>query len=708
MGKTAYERFLEQQAKNKELANKYVNQYGNEAPGMGDETSGVVIDNPAYSVQKTAELASAQAGLNAAINNLFSSNAQASAAAQAAARALYTGGKYSAPNTLIPGMSYTEWLTKGGMNGQAQKEYDAAVRAAETDYAKTLALYGQNAETLGRAGLTGSGYSDYLTGAGFSAMQGAKVAAADTKALTEAQQRLSYADYLAGVDAQNAQLAAQENAKQEALAAEQEATAASIKSTIDQMVQSGMDDKSIMAYVRQHYGDEFLGYVGDWIGMSHMYMDPLLAKNATEQAAQYKQQIYSMLSSGQSAEAVRANMQYVMGPTGADTSQLDAWIAEAQAAAQLTVDANNANNAAAEEDAALQAYADLISGGLDKNTAIDQLKRKYSESAVNYAMQTYETSQANIKAEAQNTTADQLFKALEVEGITLEQIGNAAAYNNLALAGEITEDQARRLTAEAAKVRYDILKKDFESFENMDAVSAQDEMTNWMNTINSLDARDLEDYQRAQLYGMLGDALLSGNIELKKPVSEMLNDIRALDKGKIGEAAYNGVVDAFMGAADIKVLSSLSPTEYASDKHGLEINLGKNENGEDVIQRIWFNFAFDNGKKSGGADKNGKVVWVDSEVKKAAQALGNGSHGDIKVYQGALYVYTTPTRGKDPTWVKLANVQSSSAGGKENAELLYQLLLDYYAYTEKAGGKYVSGGGNKTGTPSGSGNAVAK
>lgn len=628
--------FDELMAKNKKIANTPLSEL---YKPNGDEAT-EILDIPSLSRDQAA--------------------AQASAAAQAAAKALYTSGSQSkTPQTLIPGMSYTEWLTKGGMNGQAQKAYDAAVRAAETDYAKTLALYGQNAETLGRAGLTGSGYSDYLTGAGFSAMQGAKVAAADTKALTEAQQRLSYADYLAGVDAQNAQLAAQENAKQEA-------TAASIKGTIDQYMQQGMDDKAIMAMIQQHYGNQFDQYLGGWIANAHTYNDPLLAKNATEQAAQYKQQIYSMLSSGQSAEAVRANMQYVMGLAGADTSQLDAWIAEAQAAAQPTVDANNANNAAVEEDAALQAYTNLISGGLDKNTAIDQLKRKYSESAVNYAMQTYETSQANIKAEAQNTTADQLFKALEAEGITLEQIGNAAAYNNLALAGEITEDQARRLTAEAAKVRYDILKNDFESFGNMDAVSAQDEITNWMNTINSLDARDLEDYQRAQLYGMLGDALLSGNIELKKPVSEMLNDIRKLDKTQIGEAAYNGVVDAFLDAVTISDTAEMAYHTTTSHEYTIKIDCGKRADGKEVVQWIDFDYS--------GAPA------------KAQESLGTNEmrDGEIKVLNNRLFVYHAPTK----TWRVLMRIKESDVAGKENADLMYDLLVRYYSSSKVQGDNY--------------------
>ena len=605
--------------------------------------------------------------------------AQASAAAQAAAKALYTGGQYKTPQTLIPGMSYTEWLTKGGMNGQAQKEYDAAVRAAETDYAKTLALYGQNAETLGRAGLTGSGYTDYLTGAGFSAMQGAKVAAADTKALTEAQQRLSYADYLAGVDAQNAQLAAQENAKKEALAAEQEATAANIKSTIDTAIQQGMDDKAIMAMIQQHYGNDFDSYLSGWIANAHTYNDPLVAQNAQSaadaEAAKYREEIFSQLKAGVDPAIVRANIEYVMKFTGADTSQLDTWMAEAQAAAQPTVDALNAEKTAAETEAAEAAkaeanarqqqanaaYASLIGGDTRYAPAVAERELKnagYSDDEIlaartNFQANNFDTGVNNIEMA---TTADQL-----------------ADYSSEALelsvqAGVLSGIQAAQLKQQARAKRAALLANDFKNLKYVDEESAPQAMANWLATVNALSAEDLPDAQRAELYSLYADAVISGNVELKHPVSEMLNDIRTLDKNRIGEAAYDGFIDGFMNAI---VIANKPHREYGSGYdnpyYNINIDMGKNSEGKNADQMIQF------------------MVGRVSESE--AVALGTGTPGEIKAYGNALYAYTTDNRGKNPKWIKLTAIDSTNVAGKDNAKLLYDMFVRYYSSNKTSSNK---------------------
>lgn len=96
-------------------------------------------------------------------------------------------------------MSYADYLTRTGTD--TNRDYQAAVRQAETDYAKARATYGSTGESLARSGMSASGYADYITGAGYAAMQGAKVAAADTKALADAQNAASYADYIAAQEA---------------------------------------------------------------------------------------------------------------------------------------------------------------------------------------------------------------------------------------------------------------------------------------------------------------------------------------------------------------------------------------------------------------------------------------------------------------------------------------------------------------------------
>ena len=185
---------------------------------------------------------------------------------------------YGKQAQLMPTQSYTDWLMAGGMSGAVQKQYDAIVRSAETDYEKSKALYGANAERLGRAGLTGSGYTDYLTGAGFSAMQGAKVAAADTKALTEAQQRSDYESYLKGVQQTNAQLKAQADAANQQSYAQYLALGGEAKGVVDQKMLAGESDEAIKAYIQQHYGNQFDSQLDGWITGAHSYNDPIIAE----------------------------------------------------------------------------------------------------------------------------------------------------------------------------------------------------------------------------------------------------------------------------------------------------------------------------------------------------------------------------------------------------------------------------------------------
>lgn len=98
------------------------------------------------------------------------------------------------------GMTYADYLKRTGTD--TGRDYQKTVRQAETDFAKARATYGASGETLARNGMNASGYADYITGAGYAAMQGAKVAAADTKALADLRNAASYYDYLTGVQSQ--------------------------------------------------------------------------------------------------------------------------------------------------------------------------------------------------------------------------------------------------------------------------------------------------------------------------------------------------------------------------------------------------------------------------------------------------------------------------------------------------------------------------
>lgn len=310
---------------------------------------------------------------------------------------------------LIPAQSYGDWLMAGGMAGAAQKAYNDAVRAAETDYEKSKAMYGANAEALGRAGLTGSGYGDYLTGAGFSGMQGAKVAAADTKALTEAKQRSDYASYLMGVQQTNAQLQAQADAANRQSYAQYLTLGGEARGVIDSMMQSGQDDAAIKAYIQQHYGNQFDSQLDGWIAGAHTYNDAIIAEtNAAK--------------------------------TEAETEDANALALERAQKASKDLTALYANGVTGEA-----ARLQLINSG-------------YTESEAGKAITDY-----------QNVQFAQIKSNLELKGITLDQIPTADAIANSVAMGQISETQAQQLRSLAQTKREGLLDKEYDNLTNEDA-----------------------------------------------------------------------------------------------------------------------------------------------------------------------------------------------------------------------------------------------
>ena len=89
---------------------------------------------------------------------------------------------------------YAAWVSRYGTDTDGI--YREALRAANAAYARALATYGALGETLGRAGLTGSGYGDYLTGVAYAARASAEDAALKESYATEQKNRQSYAAYL--------------------------------------------------------------------------------------------------------------------------------------------------------------------------------------------------------------------------------------------------------------------------------------------------------------------------------------------------------------------------------------------------------------------------------------------------------------------------------------------------------------------------------
>lgn len=89
---------------------------------------------------------------------------------------------------------YQSWLKLNGID--SGRIYGEGIRAAESDYQRARAEYGSNAERLHELGLSGSGYSDYISAAAFGAAQKKKSDALDAYAENERKNMGSYYDYL--------------------------------------------------------------------------------------------------------------------------------------------------------------------------------------------------------------------------------------------------------------------------------------------------------------------------------------------------------------------------------------------------------------------------------------------------------------------------------------------------------------------------------
>lgn len=599
----------------------------------------------------------------------------------------------ASPN-LIPIKSYTEWLEAGGMTGMAQKQYDAAVRAAETDYAKSKALYGQNAETLGRAGLTGSGYGDYLTGAGFAAMQGAKVAAADTRALTEAQQRSDYANYLMTVDAQNREIEAQFKQEQAAAEAQANAEAADALAKVDQLMLGGYTDDAIRAYIGQHYGDKFTSYVDGWLSNAHTYNDATLAQNTATNAnaatAGYRSEIFKQLLSGVDPAIVRSNMEYSMMLAGEDTSQLDAWMAEAQAAAQPTLTKQQEEQAKVDADkAAAETEANKQIALERKQAAIAAYEQYASEQGGEYAkgmMQALGYTEAEIAdaaatvqalaSAAQNTVID-------LKGLTVDQIPTADAIDNEVTLGRMSAEAGAALKQDAAARRAQIFKESLEALADpkTDTATASAEAIKLFDQIDALGAEDLTDEARAELYALRAEAYLNTAVEGNEPVSEVLKAFvdLGLDDDNANEAARKGFLNGMSKA--IKVID-VNPGKLESSAVGAAIgtavsfiNPGMAGVGAQIGAAVGSDYTITvtAGEKNNGKDAKESIgVRTTKADDKEATALGDGSDKEIKALNGKLYIY-------DGKWKRVTRVTNASVGGKDNAKLMYDILLDYYS-----------------------------
>lgn len=101
--------------------------------------------------------------------------------------------------------SYADWLRNYGTDTATERA--AAERAATEGYTRADTGYGRRAEALAGAGMSYSGYRDYLQGVAHSDMQRAITAARSAATEGERKNAASYADYIAAYNKNQSKLA---------------------------------------------------------------------------------------------------------------------------------------------------------------------------------------------------------------------------------------------------------------------------------------------------------------------------------------------------------------------------------------------------------------------------------------------------------------------------------------------------------------------
>ena len=152
-------------------------------------------------------------------------------------------------------LSYHEWLSRFGTDTTAQQQ--EALKAAYEAYERSLATYGQRAEDLAQAGLTGSGVSDNMERAAYAQKQSAVQNALAQKNAGDAA---NLAGYNAYHDTKQAELKAEAEAEQ----AEKETLQPQYNQLYYQLlegytdeegnVHKAMKDEQAVAYMANLYG----------------------------------------------------------------------------------------------------------------------------------------------------------------------------------------------------------------------------------------------------------------------------------------------------------------------------------------------------------------------------------------------------------------------------------------------------------------------
>lgn len=562
-------------------------------------------------------------------------------------------------------MTYGEYLDKYYGGDAAEKNFDNAIDSAETDYARAKATYGQKAETLGRMGLTGSGYGDYLEGLAYSEMQGAKQNAALTRDKQKAEQQRSYGEYL-------------ENKKNTLSQNYQNWLVTSANKTYDLDTMKGMLAEQVKnGDLTQAQADAIIGNYGKGSDAGSAEQRPAILSKLTAQivdagltdeakiraAIAAYQGAYGVTLTEDEITGIISNIQGITGKgntgtgTDADGETPPSETVAAAYNALLSTDANGNLIYGNASDDYLKHL--LINSGYEAADA-EEAVRRFRKTVEETGKNTYDSLMKSIGIGSGKLILGNVLEQIAQQyGLESDEYNTAKTTihkQNKELLDQVLSDDFNVNTMEAKNMLSNLLGDDYSAWDSLSDQEKWETIKNAvLNSDSSFNDSDTNDFLARWYTKMTMSSLKNGNLDEKQKLEAVANAIVdcANDSGNMASAAC---------AALRKELSKALTIQYLTGKNG-------------YIGGIYIN-----GVK---IDCEYGESYLSNGVKKKLDNLKkeSGKSGFIAGYQGGIFVYDGQKTNGEGIWKA---VKIKGRYSKEQKQALLMLLSTNYAVGQKS------------------------
>ena len=532
------------------------------------------------------------------------------------------------------GMTYGEYLDKYYGGDAAEKNFDNAIDSAETDYARAKATYGQKAETLGRMGLTGSGYGDYLEGLAYSEMQGAKQNAALTRDKQKAEQQRSYGEYL-------------ENKKNTLSQNYQNWLVTSANKTYDLDTMKGILAEQVKnGDLTQAQADAIIGNYGKGSDAGSVEQRPAILSKLTAQimnaglteeakiraAIAAYQGAYGVTLTEDEIAGIISNIQGITGKgntgTGTDTDGETPPSERVAAAynALLSTDANGNLIYGSASDEYLKHL--LINSGYEAADAEEAIRR-FRKTVEETEKNAYESLMKSIGIGSGKLILGNVLEQLAQQyGLNSEEYTKARTAihsQNKELLGRILSDDFNVNTMEAKNMISNLLGDDYSAWDSLSDQEKWDTIKNAiLNSDSSFDDNDTNDFLAKWYSKMTIKSLKNADLDEKQKLDVIANAI-------IGCANDSGNMASAACAKLRKELAEKLTVQYLTGKNGFI--------GDIYINGIKIDCEYGNS-------------YLDKSAKKKLDNHRKGAekNGGIAGYQGSVFVCDGTKINGDGNW----------------------------------------------------------